>query len=153
MRMISPARGFTLLELLVVIVIMMAVAAVTSVNVLSGRDSVSLKTSARQLVSTLRSVRVRAISDGVETGLRLSRANDTLYTIMHNDTAVALPTNISVVLIDAVRPGIVPDGSVMFYPDGSSSGGQLVLNSSVGSMRIDIDWLTGKVVLDQTPLL
>ena len=53
----SSARGFTLLELMVVIALMMAVVSVVSVNIVSGLDSSRVKTSARQLATVLRSAR------------------------------------------------------------------------------------------------
>lgn len=149
--MINNPRGFTLLELLVVIVIMMALAAVAGVNISAGRDSVSLQTSARQLVSTLRSARVKAITEGRETGLNLSSENDDFYMILHNKVEVMLPSDISIIFIRAVRHALVSDSSVIFYPDGTSSGGELILRSPAGSMSVSIDWLTGKVMLDQKP--
>ncbi|MFC6669230.1 GspH/FimT family pseudopilin [Marinobacterium aestuariivivens] len=38
--------------------------------------------------------------------------------------------------------------SIRFYPDGSSSGGTVVLTGSGGRYEIGVDWLTGRVRID-----
>lgn len=175
----TNAQGFTLLELLVVITLLVTVIAVTSVSIVAGQDGAHMKTSARQLLSVLRSSRTRAITEGVEAGISLgamttggtSRTTDNRgnksgvdksavleaqgadhtevsYTIIPSNETIILPENIALSLTMATQRGIVPPRSILFYPDGSSTGGSLVLNSPGGSMTIDVNWLTGEVVLD-----
>ncbi len=165
------SKGFTLLELLVVIVLLVMAISVTSVSIVSGQDGARMKTSARQLVSVLRSARVRAITDGVEAGITLGirdtdpgrqalekrvtenqnpqyRYANRAYTIIPTSEQVTLPEALSLSLKSTRREETVTSDSIMFYPDGSSSGGRLELSASAGTMTINVNWLTGEVVLD-----
>ena len=168
----SSARGFTLLELMVVIVLMMAVVSVVSVNIVSGLDSSRVKTSARQLATVLRSARTEALSSGFETGIALGRMDPEVedatldhgelagvvadakgpqrsYTILPAGEWVALPRGMSLSLTPGGAPGaLVPSGSLMFYPDGSSSGGRLEVQAGADRLIIEVDWLTGEVRFD-----
>jgi len=40
---------------------------------------------------------------------------------------------------------------IRYFPDGSSSGGNIVLSEDRRSARVDVDWLTGAVTVNQTP--
>lgn len=162
-----------MLELLVVIVLMVVAISITSVSIVSGQDGAQMKTSARQLLSVLRSARTLAITGGVEAGITLGAgglgdkdsgdkgpgAKDRdpddrgfesphrAYTIVPANETIVLPGELSLSLIGGAPHGIVPPGSVLFYPDGSSSGGRLELSAPAGKMAIDINWLTGEVTL------
>jgi len=48
----------------------------------------------------------------------------------------------------AAQGALVPPGSLMFYPDGSSSGGRLEVQAGEDRLIIDVDWLTGEVKFD-----
>ncbi|HAD08561.1 MAG TPA: hypothetical protein DCF62_03680 [Porticoccaceae bacterium] len=166
-------RGFTLLELLVVIVLMVAVISVVSVNVVSGLDSSRVKTSARQLATVLRSARTEALSSGVEAGIVLGRRDrDTgesnldygdlagtlheasgeqrSYTVLPAGQWIDLPGGMSLSLSNGggARGALVPPGSLMFYPDGSSTGGRLEVQAGSDRLTIEVDWLTGEVRFD-----
>ena len=40
---------------------------------------------------------------------------------------------------------------IRYFPDGSSSGGNIVLSDDRRSTRVDVDWLTGKVTVSKQP--
>ena len=165
----NKAQGFTLLELLVVIVLLILAISVTSVSIVSGQDGAHMRTSARQILSALRSARTQAITEGLEAGLRLGSQDQGAqistpenpgveyqikhrsYTVIPDDREIILPDALSLYLTPANQPGLVSPGSILFYPDGSSSGGSLALSSPAGRMTIDVDWLTGEVTLDKSP--
>ena len=165
----NKAQGFTLLELLVVIVLLILAISVTSVSIVSGQDGAHMRTSARQIMSVLRSARTQAITEGVEAGLRLGfqdqgiqvnppenpgvdyQSNHRGYTIIPEDMEIVLPGALSLHLTLANQPGLISPGSILFYPDGSSSGGSLALSSPSAEMTIAVDWLTGEVTLDKSP--
>ena len=107
----NKARGFTLLELLVVIVLLILVISVSSVSIVSSQDGARMRTSARQLLSVLRSARTQAMTEGVEAGIRLSsqdpgfqnyasetpdvgqQGNNQSYTIIPSDEQIILPVH------------------------------------------------------------
>ena len=59
-----------------------------------------------------------------------SRIGGTL-TMLFGALFVAAPLGIIVLLV--------------FFPDGSSTGGRITLRSEVSAYRVDVDWLTGQV--------
>ncbi|RLA45481.1 MAG: hypothetical protein DRR06_07185 [Gammaproteobacteria bacterium] len=169
--MSKRVRGFTLLELLVVIVLLIMMVGVTTISIVSGQDSAMMKTNARQLLSTLRSIRTQAVTEGIETAIIVDREfmdgnavgrdtvnrdaadwenkeNNKSYTILPADEEILLSGDLTLTLIPFAGYETVSPGSLWFYPDGSSSGGNLVLRSSAGKMVISVNWLTGEAILD-----
>jgi general secretion pathway protein H len=118
-----PARGFTLIEMMVVLGIAALVLAV-AVPSLTGLIGARPFAEARERVVTdLRIARGRAIEQRQTTFVSAARLAD--------DSGVLL----------AVSP---PDG-IRFHPDGSSSGGRIVLTSGRREAAVTVDWLTGRV--------
>jgi general secretion pathway protein H len=39
-------------------------------------------------------------------------------------------------------------GSIRFYPDGSSTGGRITVSSGERQYLVDVDWLTGRVAIN-----
>ena len=74
------------------------------------------------------------------------------YTIIPAGDQVILPEPLLLTLTSTVDQGIVAPNTVLFYPDGSASGARLVLSMPSGKMTIDVDWLTGEIVLDGGPV-
>jgi general secretion pathway protein H len=40
-------------------------------------------------------------------------------------------------------------GSIRFYPDGSSTGGRITVSSGERKYLVDVDWLTGRVAINE----
>lgn len=117
--------GFTLLELLVVLTVMALATAVVAPRFVNWREP-SLRQVGRDVALELRSARGRAMSSGGVARL---------------DPAA----------LDARLPagfGLSGD-PLLFYPDGRSSGGRLVLTAATGAVRLDVDWLTGAVAVSR----
>lgn len=202
--MSTKSAGFTLLELLVVISLIVIVMSVVGVNLAGRSNSAQLKTQARQIVSALRSARVTALTEGQQINLEIlneggayrlapnqlskltdedgvdpadrgggERDSDSGRSSNHKDT-VLLPANFVLRLSGSQNGGNqnseaenaetqyaeaqstetqnIPGslvGGVHFYPDGSSSGGGLELESPAGRRAIGINWLTGEVSLSE----
>ena len=127
--------GFTLLELVVVLAIVAAVAGVVAVQLSSASGAVHVKAAARELASALRYARSRAIAEQRETAVVLDARK-------HRYPGVALELVVGQAeALDEHR------GAVRFYPDGSSSGARLRLMAGGRSQVVDVDWMTGRVVI------
>ncbi|WP_232818303.1 GspH/FimT family pseudopilin [Zobellella maritima] len=135
-------RGFTLLELLVVLVIAMLALAVVTPRFAALLPGVELKVYSRQTAALLRLARSQAISRGEEVALNLdaeareTRVADNVYPWPDNIGLQLQPTNDS----QAAQPPLL-----VFYPDGSASGGMVIVSSSSRQYLIEVNWLTGKV--------
>jgi general secretion pathway protein H len=144
----SRARGFTLFELVIVLLIMAVASAVAAPAITSGWRAREVRSAARQLSGVMRGLRERAVRRGVEQELVLDRDGQTLRWTGGNE--LMLPGDASVT---GVRGGWRDaDGSihVVFYPNGGTTGvALLIAGADDDGLRfaIEVDPLLGSVVV------
>ena len=139
---IRPARGFTLLELLVVITILALASTLVGLNF--GGDRLSLDAVARTLVTDLRYVRSRAMVGNADTALVVDLDRGAYYSRaakIERD----LPASVALELTVDRRDTDGKQGRIVFYPDGSSSGGKVRLTRNGRGIDITTAWLNGYV--------
>jgi general secretion pathway protein H len=135
-------RGFTLLELLVVVSILALASALVGLNF--GGDRTSLESIARTLVTDLRYVRSRAMVGNVDTALVVDLSRNVYYSRAANIDR-PLADSVAVELTVDRRDTDAERGRIVFYPDGSSSGGEVRLTRNGRSLEITTAWLNGYV--------
>ncbi len=146
-------KGFTLLELLVVLVIASVILAAVGVRFSGALEGLELKKQARHMMTELRRARSQALSKSQE--VRVTFLQENSYQIEPDGKLQPLPQGF--LLNFEPGPGaedmpvlIQSEPGVWFYPDGSSSGGEVNVSSVAGSLNIRVDWLTGGVsVVDE----
>ena len=144
-------KGFTLLELIVVLFIVVLGFSAIGINISSGSDSAGLKVAARDIVSALRYARGQALMSHQETTLTLDLANNS-YTVSSRGKIYAIPKAVKVTLVTA-QSELKSDeglGNIRFFADGSSTGGRVTLTRGAAGWQIDINWLTGQIELNDT---
>jgi general secretion pathway protein H len=63
--------------------------------------------------------------------------------------ARALPRDIELKLFTAQSEALTEKkGAIRFYPDGSSTGGRITVASGERKYLVDVDWITGRVSID-----
>jgi general secretion pathway protein H len=142
-------KGFTLLELIVVLFIVVLGFSVVGINLSSGNDATELKVAARDIVSALRFARGQALISHQETTVTLDLAENT-YTVSSRDRIYPIPEAIDVTVVTAQNELTEGAASIRFFADGSSTGGRITLERGKASWQIDINWLTGQIELDDT---
>ena len=147
----APRRaisGVTLLELLIVLAIMAILAAVV-LPLLggSGVSTAELKSAARQVAAGLRVARSEALATRQETRVVLDLEQRT-FRIDRDAHVHTLPKPIDVKLFTA-QSDLVNErvGAIRFFPDGGSNGGRVTVAAGPRKYDIDIDWLTGRVAI------
>ena len=137
----GSAQGFTLTEMLVVLAIIGLLIAAIPVLLQSALPGARSLAAARGLADALKAERGSAIAHGAAVVVRFDAARQ-VYRL--GDRARKLP--------DAV-PFALPHGvaaeSIAFYADGSSSGGTVLVGDGAKRHRIAVDWLTGRVAIDE----
>lgn len=141
----GSTAGFTVFELIVVLILLAAVAAVIMPSFSGGLKSLEVTTSARDLVTHMRAARSRAISYHRVFRVVLHEEADGRHSYsLTNDygqpfKTVPLPEGVSY-----STPGGQMPYLVSFYPDGSSSGGEFSLRSERGlQLFVTVDPVTG----------
>jgi len=141
-------KGFTLLELIVVLFIVVLGVSVVGINLSSGNNSTEIKAAARDIVSALRYARGQALMSHQETTLALNLAENT-YTVSGRDRVYNIPKTIDITVVTAQSEltgnGL---GNIRFFADGSSTGGRITLERGNTAWQIDINWLTGQIELE-----
>jgi len=141
-------RGFTLLELLVAVAITSLAVAVVPPFVANSLPGAELKTITRELASALKTARSLAVTRNESVSLRLDLDKNQYWITGYGNTR-QLPEDIDLVLYgaDSEIPNEV-SGGIRFFSDGSSTGGRVTIVRDKRSYRIDVDWLLGRIVVD-----
>lgn len=141
------SSGFTLLELMIVLMLMALIAAVTMPIFGSGVSSTELRGAARELAAGLRLARGQAIAQRTQAALALD-VGARSFSVPPDPRVHTLPRGIDLKLFTA-QNDIVNDqiGAIRFYPDGGSNGGRVTLAAGARKYDVDVDWLTGRVAI------
>lgn len=143
-------RGFTLLELLVVLFIMVLGFSMVGINLSSGNDATTLKAATGDIVSALRYARGQALMSHQNAAVTIDLAENS-YTVSGRDKVYPISKAIAVTVVTAQNE---LDGkglaNLRFFPDGSSTGGRITLEQGKSAWEININWLTGQIKLDDT---
>ena len=138
-------KGFTLFELLVVLAIVALMLAVVPPMLPHVIGNAQVKSATRHLAAGLKYARSKAITSRQEVTLDLD-VEDKTYSIENKDKRLNIPEQTKLTLITAESEQASEEkGSIRFFSDGSSTGGQIKLKHRKAEYIIDVNWLTGKV--------
>jgi general secretion pathway protein H len=145
----AAQRGFTLLELLMVLVIAAAGYALVVRFTAGGVSGAELKSAARAVAAGLRDARGTAIARQESAALVLDLEHRS-FEVSGRGRARSLPERLELKLYTA-QSEIVDEkrGAIRFYPDGSSTGGRVTVASGERRFLVDVDWLTGRVSIKE----
>jgi general secretion pathway protein H len=139
--------GFTLLEIIIVLAIGVAIYALILGVPMRG-SSADLKAAARTLASGLRQAQTTAMATRHDASLTLDlEARE--FLLPGEKQPRKLPAGIDLKLYTA-QSEVTSErtGGIRFYPDGSSTGGRITVSSGERKYLVDVDWLTGKVSIE-----
>jgi general secretion pathway protein H len=138
------APGFTLLELLIVLALVgLGLAAVGNLaRAPSGADELAI--AVRSVGSALETARARAIRSGRPATVEIDPEAAALALVPGGRV---LRLGEGVVLSASVAREASEDGTprILFFPDGTSTGGRLTVANAAAERTIIVHWLTGTV--------
>lgn len=138
--------GFSLIEIIAVLVIISLIMALTVTSITRSLDSTRVRVAAKDITSALRYTRGQAILSHEEQTLDFDLDKKT-YQAPGKD-AVELPEGLELKLLTA-RDEVSSEnvGKIRFFPDGSSTGGRVTVLAGEREWRINVGWLTGEIQL------
>lgn len=142
----SKARGFTLVEIIAVVALIALAMTLVAITVGDGLSGARVKAASRDLVAALRYTRGQAIVNRESQALAID-VEGRRYRAPGKKW-VELPKNMEMKL-ETARSEMEDDstGRIRFFADGASTGGNVELSLGEVIWRIEINWLTGEVVV------
>jgi general secretion pathway protein H len=141
--MASGRAGFTLLETLVVVTIIALVAIVAMPLLNRPAEGLRLRAAAREIVGALRVTRAAAITRNAELRLVIDVERRTFESPAIGRKSFSQDIAARLTIAAPERLGS-SGGGFLFFADGSSTGGDLVLALGGREARICVKWLTGE---------
>ena len=140
------SAGFSLLELLLVMMLVAATGVLAAGVVGGGFARMELRGSVREIATQLRYTRARALATGVPQTFSIDPAGHVWRAAEGRTGEVPESLGIHFTGAREVQPeaGI---GAIVFFGDGASTGGRLRLSRGAAAWDIDVAWLTGEVTL------
>lgn len=143
--MIRAPAGFTLVELLVVLLIIAVVMVAVPIAYDRVKPGLEIRSDAREIARILRQTRGRAISDNEEATVLID-LNERYLRDGARGERIDLSKGTTLTLETAESERIGPDAArIRFFPSGASTGGRLTLERLGTVYRIEVDWLFGRV--------
>jgi general secretion pathway protein H len=145
LRRVVASRGFTLLELLLVLLLLGLAYGLAGPMFGDRPAGLDVQTATRQIAAGLRKARDTAVTQGRDAVLTLDVEART-FSVTGDPRHHTLPKPLSYTIYTASSETLTERlGSIRFHPDGSSTGGRVTASTGKGvSMSVDIDWLTGR---------
>lgn len=144
-RRAGSNAGFTLMEMLAVLLIIALAAAAVSSLYRAPSDASQVKTAALLTASHLRDLRSSAMTTGTETTAQIDTANRILsFGPRVAPIQLSSAVELEVTSADSERRSDFLSG-IRFFPNGGSTGGAILFKSRGAAYELRINWLTGRV--------
>lgn len=140
----ARAHGFTLLEMLAVILLIGIAAAAVSISVTQGLASARVRAASSELAGALRATRAQAIVRGQEQNFDVDTRANSYLNVKQQDVRLPKGLKVSITSAKEDQPND-HTGRIRFFPDGSSTGGRITLQSGKRQWHVNVSWLTGEV--------
>lgn len=137
-------RGFTLIEIIVVMVLIAAMTLLVATMMTGGLDGMRMRTTAKEIAAELRHARAQAIAKS-EVQQFLVDPKARTWTGVGGRTG-DIPDSLEVTFVGVreVQEN-EQEGTILFFEDGASTGGRIQLRRKRAGLDVDVAWLTGDV--------
>ena len=138
------ARGFSLLEMLLVMAIIAFAGLLAASAMTGGFDGIRLRSATSDIAAQLRFTRAQAMATGKRQDFSIDPHAHTWHA--PKERHGTLPKQLGIAFYGAreVQPS-ANEGGIAFFPDGASTGGRIRLTVKNAARDIDVAWLTGEV--------
>lgn len=150
-----PALGFSLLEMLLVLVLIAAASLLAMAAFSGGLRGMQLRAAAKEVAAQMRFSRALAIASGQPQDVLIDPAARTWVAAKGRhgrlpDGGEVVFTGARAAELGMAVPAERSMGVVRFFPDGAATGGRLRLLANGAGWDVNVRWLTGEVRLQRS---
>lgn len=138
------ARGFTLIELVVVVALIATAMALAATIFSAGLPGQQLRGATLELAAQLRYTRAQALVTGLPQSFLLDTRTREWRAPNHHHGRLPAKIDVDATVAKSEQPS-AQVAAIRFFPEGAATGGRIVLSRGSAAWRIDVDWLTGEV--------
>jgi prepilin-type N-terminal cleavage/methylation domain-containing protein len=139
-------KGFTLLEMILVIFLITLIVGISAVVFSRSLPSQKVDATAREIMAIFRQARSNAITGGKWQILTVEIEGKT-FGIEEGGVTHTIPENVSIRVIDPLYGEVVVGGyRFVFAPSGVTEGGTIVLSAGKKVVTLEIDPIVGAVI-------
>lgn len=146
MRPAPIQKGFSLLEMLVVMVFIAVIAGFVSSSMTKSLKATKLRAVSKDLVSAMRYTRGQAIVKHEQKVITFNVKEKTYRAPRKKSVKIPEEMDINVYTAD-LEVADESTGSIRFFSDGSSTGGWVKLTYGNKIWKINVNWLTGEIAM------
>lgn len=144
----NKRNGFTLIEVLVVLVMLAIIAGTVAFNMSGSMKATKIRAASKDLVAALRYTRSQAVVKHAEQRLVIDVENKSYQAPGKKKVTFPEGMELKVFAAESEVPSDSQAG-FRFFSDGSSTGGRVTLIYDDRFWRINVAWLTGEIRLFQ----
>jgi general secretion pathway protein H len=145
----SRQDGFTLVEILAVLVVLAIVGAVAAASLSARRGGDVLQATAYELASRYRAARAAAIRHAASRTVVIDMARRQVSAGV-DIAPLRIPDTVSVTSqMSASEQRAPKSAGIRFLPNGASTGGKVRLETGRQAYEVRVNWLTGRVVVER----
>ncbi|MEM1410144.1 MAG: GspH/FimT family pseudopilin [Pseudomonadota bacterium] len=141
-RKAQRSAGFTLIELLAVLFVLSMVAFAVGPRLSLGSDKLELQQDGQAISALFREARLKAMSSGERTEITINTDAQAISAV--GDVVTVADASIKAVTAQEMdsEEGLP---QIVYFPDGTASGGRITLTQGDFRYSVGVDWLTGGV--------
>lgn len=148
----STQDGVTLIELLVALILLTIAAGLATGAIRFGTRDVSVRIVANEIAAELRRVQAQAMGSNTPASFTLD-LSERRYVSEGARVVGRIGPDVSIVFRTAASEVTSQTrASLRFYPDGTSTGGEIILRRGGETLTIRINWLSGHISVHEEAL-
>lgn len=143
---IARVRGFSLLEVLLVVGLIAVTGVLAAAAMSGGFDRIALQSTSKTIAAQLRYTRAQAISTGEPQRFVIDPQARTWQAPNGRHGTIPEPLEVEFTGARELQSSD-SEGAILFFADGAATGGRIRVLLRSAAWQIDVAWLTGEVRL------
>ena len=142
-------KGVTLIELVIILVIIASIVSISASTLKWGSRNYDFRVSVIEFANFIRDSRQQALRQNQELVVFVDVQNLS-YWAAKTKKLKKFPDDTKLSIVSAkYKNNAALVSKIKFFPDGSTSGANILISQNNKSFEIQVDWLTGKLIIHE----